>query len=57
MVKENGYQEFTVGAEDDNLKAMHIYQSLGFHELLLRKQEEYQGDIYEYNLYLLRMLA
>lgn len=57
MLKENGYQEFTVGVEDDNLKAMHIYQSLGFHELLLRKQEEYQGDTYEYNLYLLRTHA
>ena len=33
---------------------MHIYQALGFNELLLRKQEEYQGDVYEYNLYLKR---
>ncbi|MGN0386501.1 MAG: GNAT family N-acetyltransferase [Lachnospiraceae bacterium] len=54
MLKENGYREFTVGVEDDNLRAMHIYQSLGFNEILLRKQEEYQGDKYEYNLYLMR---
>ncbi len=50
----NGYSEFTVGVEDDNLRAIHMYQALGFTELLLRKQEEYQGDTYEYNLYLKR---
>ncbi len=54
LLKEKGYCEFTVGVEDDNFRAMHIYQALGFNELLLRKQEEYQGDVYEYNLYLKR---
>ena len=54
ILKENGYREFTVGVEDDNFRANHMYQSLGFNELLLRKQEEYQGDVYEYNLYLKR---
>lgn len=53
-LKENGYYEFTVGVEDDNARAIHMYQALGFTELLLRKQEEYQGDAYEYNLYLKR---
>ncbi len=52
VLKENGYSEFTVGVEDDNFRAIHMYQSLGFTEVLLRKQEEYQGDAYEYNLYL-----
>ncbi len=52
LLKEDGYYEFTVGVEDDNLRAIHMYQALGFTELLLRKQEEYQGDAYEYNLYL-----
>ncbi|MBQ8982056.1 MAG: GNAT family N-acetyltransferase [Lachnospiraceae bacterium] len=51
---EHGYSEFTVGVEDDNDTAIHMYQTLGFHEYLLRKQEEYQGDVYEYNLYLKR---
>ena len=51
-LQANGYCEFTVGVEDDNLRAIHMYQSLGFNELLLRQQEEYQGDTYEYNLYL-----
>lgn len=53
-LKEKGYHEFTVGVEDDNLRAIHMYQALGFKECLLRKQEEYQGDAYEYNLYLKR---
>lgn len=54
ILKGNGYREFTVGVEDDNFRAFHMYQALGFNELLLRKQEEYQGDAYEYNLYLKR---
>ncbi|MCM1299231.1 MAG: GNAT family N-acetyltransferase [Firmicutes bacterium] len=54
ILKERGYSEFTVGVEDDNLKAQHIYRSLGFDERLLRKKEEYQGDSYEYSLYLMR---
>lgn len=53
MLKEKGYSEFTIGIEDDNLIAHHIYHSLGFNKLLLRKKEEYQGDSYEYNLYLM----
>ena len=52
VLKEKGYCEFTVGVEDDNLRAIHMYQAMGFNEFLLRKQEEYQGDVYEYNLYL-----
>lgn len=54
LLEEKGYREFTVGAEDDNLRALHIYQTLGFNEFVLRKQEEYQGDAYEYSLYLRR---
>lgn len=53
-LKEEGYCEFTVGVEDDNFRAIHMYQSMGFKEFLLRKKEEYQGDSYEYNLYLKR---
>ncbi|MCM1049316.1 MAG: GNAT family N-acetyltransferase [Clostridiales bacterium] len=54
ILRKKGYSEFTVGVEDDNLKARHIYHSLGFDELLLRKKEEYQGDSYEYGLYLMK---
>ena len=54
LLEKNGYCEFTVGVEDNNFKAKHIYQNFGFNEFLLRKQEEYQGDAYEYNLYLKR---
>ena len=53
-LENEGYSEFTVGVEDDNSRAIHMYQMLGFNEYLLRKQEEYQGDAYEYNLYLRR---
>lgn len=53
-LEERGYREFTVGVEDDNARAIHMYQALGFDEILLRKQESYQGDVYEYNLYIRR---
>lgn len=51
-LRREGYGEFTVGVEDDNEIAIHVYRSFGFNEFLLRKQEEYQGEAYEYNLYL-----
>lgn len=54
MLSESGYSEFTIGVEDDNQRAVHIYQSFGFNEIIARKYEEYQGDGYEYNLYLKR---
>lgn len=50
-----GYSEFTVGVEDDNDRALHIYKKFGFSEVIARKYEEYQGDGYEYNLYLKRL--
>ena len=53
---EQGYTEFTVGVEDDNGRAKHIYDSFRFTELIARKYEEYQGDGYEYGLYLRRSL-
>lgn len=52
ILAENNYSEFTVGVEDDNSVAIHIYQKLGFNKLLLRRKKEYQGNAYEYNLYL-----
>lgn len=51
---KKGYTEFTVGVEDDNARAKHIYDSFGFTKLIARKYEEYQGDGYEYGLYLRR---
>ena len=53
-LNEKGYTEFTVGVEDDNVRAKHIYNRLGFTELIARKYEEYQGYGYEYGLYLRR---
>ena len=52
ILAEKGYSEFTIGVEDDNEKAIHIYSKLGFTQLIGRMSEEYQGDSYEYGLYL-----
>ncbi len=52
QLKENGYAEFTVGVENDNIKARHIYGKYGFTEKIARITESYQGDSYEYDLLL-----
>lgn len=52
---EEGYTEFTVGAEYDNDRALHIYKKFGFDEKIARMYEEYQGDGYEYGLFLKRI--
>ncbi len=52
ILAENGYSEYTIGVEDDNKAAIHIYSKLGFNKLIDRISEEYQGDCYEYGLYL-----
>ncbi len=49
---EKGYREFTVGVEDDNDRARHMYQKQGFIASIARKRESYQGDSYEYDLLL-----
>lgn len=51
-LKENGYNEFTVGVEDSNARARYIYEKNGFTESVARIKESYQGDSYEYNLLL-----
>lgn len=51
---ERGYTEFTIGVEDDNAIAKHIYQSFGFSEKIARKSDTYQGDSFEYDLLLKR---
>lgn len=57
ILAEKGYSEFTIGVEEDNETAMHIYSKLGFTQLIGRMSEEYQGDSYEYWLYLMRYRA
>lgn len=52
---EKGYSELTIGVEDDNERAIHIYKQFGFDELVARKYEEYEDCGYEYNLYLKRL--
>lgn len=52
VLAKSGYSEFTVGVEDDNDRAIYMYQKAGFDTVIARKRECYQGDSYEYNLYL-----
>lgn len=49
-----GYREITIGVEDDNARARHMYTKLGFTAFVARQRESYQGDEYEYNLLLRR---
>lgn len=53
-IEERGYREITIGVEDDNLRAKHLYRKFGFTEFVARRQESYQGDAYEYDLLLRR---
>ncbi len=54
LLAENGYNEFTVGVEDDNARACYMYEKYGFIEPIARIKESYQGDSYEYDLLLKR---
>ena len=54
-LEESGYGEFTVGVEDDNLRARYMYEKHGFTETIARIKESYQGDSYEYDLLLKRI--
>lgn len=56
ILQQNGYNEFTVGVEDDNTKARYMYEKHGFIEPIARIKESYQGDSYEYDLLLKRAL-
>lgn len=55
ILVENGYNEFTVGVEDNNSKARHMYEKHGFKKTIARIKESYQGDSYEYSLLLKEM--
>ncbi len=51
-LQKQGYSEFTVGVEDDNIRARYIYKKYGFNTVISRQKESYQGDSYEYDLLL-----
>lgn len=53
-IAQAGYREITVGVEDDNARAKHMYARAGFTEFVARRRESYQGDEYEYDLLLRR---
>ena len=54
VIERAGYREITIGVEDDNLRARHLYGKFGFTEFVERRSESYQGDAYEYDLLLRR---
>ena len=54
LIEEAGYREITIGVEDDNARAKHLYRKFGFTEFVARRSESYQGDAYEYDLLLRR---
>ncbi len=56
-IESRGYREITIGVEDDNLRAKHLYRKFGFIEFVARRSESYQGDSYEYDLLLRRTPA
>lgn len=53
-ITQGGYREITVGVEDDNTRAKHMYAKLGFTDFVSRQRGSYQGDEYEYDLLLRR---
>lgn len=51
-LENKGVTEFTVGVENDNKKAKHIYEKYDFTEIIDRQSETVKGRTYEYNLLL-----
>ena len=51
-LENKGITEFTVGVEDDNENAKHIYEKFDFTEIIDRQSETVKGRTYEYNLLL-----
>lgn len=55
ILSQEGYTEYTVGVEDENELARHLYESFGFTRTIARKTDCYQDDCYEYDLLLKRL--
>lgn len=51
-LENKGITEFTVGVEDDNERAKHIYEKFDFTEIIDRGEETVKGRTYQYNLLL-----
>ena len=52
-ISQGIYQEITVGVEDDNPRARHMYEKRGFTRCIARCRESYQGDAYDFDLLLM----
>jgi len=51
-LKSKGYSEFTIGVEDGNENAIHLYSKFGFSKSISRRKEFYEGVPCEYTLLL-----
>lgn len=51
-IEKEGITEFTVGVEDDNENAKHIYEKFDFTEIIDRGEETVKERTYQYNLLL-----
>lgn len=51
-LESKGITEFTIGVENDNEIAKHIYEKYDFTEIIDRREEKNNKEIYEYNLLL-----
>ena len=49
-LESKGITEFTIGVENDNEIAKHIYEKYDFTEIIDRREEKNNKEIYEYNL-------
>jgi ribosomal protein S18 acetylase RimI-like enzyme len=54
ILSNNGYTEFTIGVEDDNEKAKHIYFKYGFTEAIGKGYGD-EFDQSSYTLYLMKL--
>lgn len=54
IIDQGSYREVTVGVEDDNPRARHMYEKRGFTQTIARCRESYQGDEYAFDLLLRR---
>jgi len=49
---KKGYNEFTIGVEEENLKAKYIYEKFGFNKVIAKLDGTYKEASYEYDLLL-----
>lgn len=51
-LEREGYTEFTIGVEEENVVAKNLYRSLGFDRIIGHNVESYNENYYSYDLYI-----